>query len=93
MRKMIYETIYTKLQPIIKALGDDEYVKLKAGGFMDLHVNRLYSEEDNAIRISLAHNYQHNGDAMADPDMEINVYPEMEMAEALTFQQDGGLPI
>ncbi len=91
--RTIYHRLYDKLQPIVKALGDEEYVKLESKGFMDLHVNRLYSEEEGAIRLSLAHRFIQNGDSMADPDMEVHVYPDRDMAEALTFQQDGYLAI
>ena len=92
MKSTIYEQIYKKLQPIMTELGDKDYIKMKSGGFMDLNVDQLY-KTDKRIRISLAHNYIQNGDVMADPDMEIMVYPDREMAEAMTFQQDGGLPI
>lgn len=81
------------MKPILAALGDNDYVKMESTGFMDLHINRLYTPVNGAIRISLAHNYLQNGDNMADPDMEIRIYPELEMAEAMTFQQDGGIPI
>lgn len=38
--------------------------------------------------IALSHRYKQNGDLMADPDMEIRVYPTHRLVEALTFQQD-----
>ena len=55
---------------------------------MDLNIDIL-SRGEKKIRIALAHNYIQNGDVMADPDMEIFIYPEVKKAEALTFQQDG----
>ena len=93
MQSIIYERLYKKLKPVLTALGDDDYVKLESTGFMDLHINRLYSEDEGTLRISLAHNYIQNGDAMKDPDMEINIYADREMAEALTFEQDGFLAL
>jgi hypothetical protein len=36
--------------------------------------------------IALAHNGLQNGDVMADPDVEVQIYPERKEAEALTFQ-------
>lgn len=92
MPKTIYNRIYDKLQPIMDFLGDADAATLCSKGFMDLHVDKLYTNDDG-IRISLAHNYIQNGDVMADPDMEIMVYPDREMAEAMTFQQDGALAI
>lgn len=48
-----------------------------------MNVDKLTSDT-----IALAHNGKQNGDVMADPDMEIRIYPEMKMAEALTFRND-----
>jgi len=84
-----YHIIYDRLQPILEALGDKDFVKLESKGFMPLSVDRLYCEKSGAIRISIAHNYIQNGDVMADPDMEIQVYSDRKMAEAMTYQQDG----
>ena len=39
---------------------------------------------------SLAHYYKQGGDLIPDPDMEIKVFPEFEMAEALTYQDSFG---
>ncbi|MDP2954155.1 MAG: DUF1249 domain-containing protein, partial [Chloroflexota bacterium] len=54
---------------------------------MDLHLNVL-SRTKNELRIALAHNYQQNGNTIADPDMEIRVYliHDWRKAEALTYQ-------
>ncbi len=88
----IYETIYRKLQAV---LGDmdklPEYLKLKSGGFMDLNMDRLYQEEGGGLVIALSHYYKHpSGDMIADPDMEIRIYNDMKMAEALTYQDSFG---
>jgi uncharacterized protein YqiB (DUF1249 family) len=43
------------------------------------------------IVIALSHYYRHqSGDMIPDPDMEIAIYPEIEMAEALTYQDTFG---
>jgi len=60
--------------------------KSESSGFMDLHFDRLY-EEDGSVIIALAHYFKQNGDMCSDPDMQLRVYPEHRMAEALTFQQ------
>ncbi|MCG7847639.1 MAG: DUF1249 domain-containing protein [ANME-2 cluster archaeon] len=94
MKKIINETMYDKLVKlgIINQDGSlkfDEYLKLKSGSFMDLNIDHLsHKDDDRSIVISLAHNYNQNGDVMADPDMEIRIIPSMKMVEALTFQQD-----
>lgn len=94
---MIYETIFKRLTAIeiIDSEGKpqfEESLKLKSGGFMDLNLDFLY-EEDGKYIIAMAHNYIQNGDVMADPDMEVRIIPSMRMAEALSFRQDGGIPI
>ena len=98
---MIYETIYKKLDRLIplgvKELQEGEgFIKLKSEGYMDLNVDTLKHKEHpnggqdgHCFIIAMAHNHIQNGDVMADPDMEIAIYPEMKMAEALTYQQDG----
>lgn len=91
----IYERNFKKLIKIIPDLLQKEpgwACRMKAEGFMDLHVDFLKVEpqgDGKKIVISLAHRYLQNGDSMADPDMEIAVYPNAGMAEALTYQQDG----
>lgn len=59
------------------------YLKLKAGGFMDLVVERIGKDE-----ISLAHYYEQNGDLVADPEMTVRVFPHG-AAEALSFSMPG----
>lgn len=81
-----YHIIYDRLQPILEALGDKDYVKLEVKGYMPLSVDKLYCEKEGAIRISIAHNYMQNGDVCPDPDMEIRIYPDRKMAEAMTYQ-------
>jgi len=71
------------------SLKFNEYLKLKSGIFMDLNIDHLsHKDDDRSIVISMAHNYIQDGDVMADPDMEVRIIPSMQMAEALTFQQD-----
>ena len=93
MKKLVYQTMFEKLikigiidqngHPVFK-----EHVKLVHKPYMDLSVDRLSSEHEGTIRISLAHNFVQNGDLMADPDMEIRIYPALKAVEALTYQMD-----
>jgi len=89
---MIYETIYKKLYKLIPDLDAiNEYAKFKASGMMNLNVDILFRSKDGTIRLALSHYYKHpSGDMIADPDMEIKVFPAMEMAEALTYQDSFG---
>jgi len=87
---MIYEKIYQKLSNLInfERLQQNEYLKYKSSGLMDLHIDFLRFEGTNSFIIAMGHNYKQNGDVMADPDMEIRIFPNTQMAETLTFQLD-----
>jgi uncharacterized protein YqiB (DUF1249 family) len=87
MRRNVFEMIYSRLQQI-GILNEDgemkaEYMKFQSPGLMDLNVDRLTGDT-----IALAHNGKQNGDVMADPDVEVKIYPDLKAAEALTFQND-----
>ena len=91
----VYTQIYRKLYQVIPNLDEiEEAAKLKAKGFMDLNVDILRKGESKGqvyFIIALSHYYRHeSGDMIADPDMEIRVYPESKMAEALTYQDAFG---
>ena len=54
-------TLFNQLLLVIPNIRTvNEYVKLKADGFMDLNVDILYRAGDTA-RIAIAHNYIQNG--------------------------------
>ena len=97
MRKCINEIIYDKLEKLgVTAINSDAAKSVidPDGGMMDLCYDRLGFRDENphnikSYDIALAHNYIQNGDVMADPDMEIRIYPEVRYAEALTYQLDG----
>lgn len=86
-RRNVYEMIFARLQQIgiLDENGEMQasYMKFTSQGLMDLNVDRLWGDY-----ISIAHNGIQNGDLMADPDMEIRIYPQQKMAEALTYQND-----
>ena len=86
MRRTVYERNYVKLEGILggnlkEVFEKYGYLKLKANGYMDLSVDVL---SDNTL--SLAHNYELNGDIVPDPDMEIEVNFDLRTVEALTMQ-------
>ena len=55
----------------------------------ELNVDLLH-EDKESITIALSHYFKQNGDMIPDPDMEVRIYPEMKMAEALTYQDSFG---
>lgn len=79
--------IFHKLLDVIPdLLTMEEHGKSKVDGFMDFSVDILHRTPERII-IALSHYYKHpSGDMIADPDMEVAVYPSREYAEALTYQ-------
>ncbi len=83
--------IFHKLLDVIPdLLTMEEHGKSKVDGFMDFSVDILHRTPERII-IALSHYYIHpSGDMIADPDMEVAVYPRCEYAEALTYQDSFG---
>jgi len=79
--------IYHKLLRIAPDLFNiNEYAKSRVDGYMDLNLDVLVSTGDYR-RIALSHYWKHDsGDMIPDPDMEIAVYRDWQVAEALTYQ-------
>ena len=88
---MIQQTNYKKLLRLIPDLYEIKVAaKYKANGFMDLGVDIIY-RSDRHIHIALSHYYRHpSGDMIADPDMQIAVYPTLRMAYVISYQDSFG---
>jgi len=87
----LYQQIYKKLLVVVPDLKRiEESGKSIIAGYMDLNLDVLRRGTDKTV-IALSHYYRHpSGDMIADPDMEIAVYPARDMAEALTYQDTYG---
>jgi uncharacterized protein YqiB (DUF1249 family) len=87
----LHQQIYKKLLLVAPDLQRiEESGKSIVTGFMDLNLDILKRGTDKTV-IALSHYYRHpSGDMIADPDMEIAVYPGRCMAEALTYQDTYG---
>ena len=94
---MINNNIYTRnfnrlvKLGIINSYGELQFKsakKLKSGAFMDLSLDELEKEQDGDYTFAMAHNFEQNGDIMADPDMQVRIIPVMHSIEALTYQLD-----
>lgn len=87
----IHARMFHKLLDVIPdLLTIGESGKSKVDGFMDLNLDILHRRPDRII-IALSHYYKHpSGDMIADPDMEIAVYPQRETAAALAYQDIWG---
>ena len=82
----IYARIYQKLQKVVPELmAIEESGKSKVDGYMDLNLDILHKRSTRIV-IALSHYYKQNGDMIPDPDMELTVYPKLEIAEALSYQ-------
>lgn len=83
--------LFHKLQKVVPTLLTmDEHGKSVVDGFMDFSVDILHRTPERII-IALSHYYKHpSGDMIADPDMEVAVFPSREYAEALTYQDSFG---
>lgn len=90
-RHSIKQQIYFKLLDVIPdLLTIEEHGKSVVDGFMDFNLDILHRSPERII-IALSHYYKHpSGDMIADPDMEVAVYPSREFAEALTYQDSFG---
>jgi hypothetical protein len=94
-RMQPYSSIYSKLLKVIPNLIEFLELgvlhgksKLDSDAMMDLNFDYLNKDKDGNYIIALSHYYKQNGDLVPDPDMQIRVMPEMEAAEALTFQDN-----
>jgi len=93
-----YSSIYKKLMQVIPDLithieegkHHGKSVKDPNGGLMDLNFDFLGKDKKGNYLIALSHYFEQNGDMVADPDMQIRVLPELQAAEAMTFQDQFG---
>ena len=66
-----------------------EYAKSKVAGLLDLNLDVLdvLEQSQGYMRIALSHYWlHHSNDMIPDPDMEIAVFLDDGLAEALTYQ-------
>ncbi|HSH66884.1 MAG TPA: DUF1249 domain-containing protein, partial [Bacteroidia bacterium] len=93
-----YSSIYKKLMQVIpdliKHIQDGKYhgksVKDPKGGLMNLNYDYVGKDKNGNYIIAISHYFEQNGDMVADPDMQIRILPELEAAEAMTFQDQFG---
>lgn len=84
----VYTRNYNRLVKlgIINDKGELQFkdaISLESKPYMNLNLDDLGNHT-----IAMAHNFEQNGDIMADPDMQIRIVPEIRMIEALTYQLD-----
>ena len=65
-------------------LNDDVYyLKYKSKSLMDLNIEKIGFD-----RLAMSHYFEHNGDLLADPDVEFIIDSEHELLIPMTFQND-----
>lgn len=84
-------SIYQKLLTLIPNLPEHlkvgkEYGKSQSAPYMDLSYDFLHEDTPGEYIIALHHYFEMNGDLVPDPDMEIKVIPEKNIADAVSFQ-------
>jgi len=86
-----YEKWYKQIEKIINQpleqfmQSDQNYLKIKSNGFMDLNIDKLSSN-----RIAMAHNHIVEGDVIPDPDMEVVINFEYKIVYPVTYQDSFG---
>jgi hypothetical protein len=93
-----YSGIYKKLLQVIPDLlkhieegkHSGKSKKDPKGGYMDLHFDYLGKDKKGNHVIALSHYFEQNADLVPDPDMQIRILPDMEAAEAMTYQDQFG---
>lgn len=81
IEKCNYELFEQIAKPLLT--NNAYYIKYTALGLMDLNIENI---DEN--RFAMAHNYELNGDLMADPDVEFTVDTENRLLYPQTYQQD-----
>lgn len=83
----IHTRLFHKLRDVVPdLLTIEESGKSIVEGYMDLNLDVLHRRSSRII-VALSHYYKHpSGDMIPDPDMQIAVYPKLEHAEALAYQ-------
>ena len=76
-----YEQFEAIAAPLLS--GDTCYIKYGTPHFMDLNIEII---DDN--RYAMSHNYELNGDLMADPDVEFTVDKDNRLLYPESYQQD-----
>lgn len=81
--KRLYDKLL-RVAPDLKQI--QQHSMSMVAGLMDLHLD-VVECKCNYMRIALSHYWKHpSGDMIADPDMEVGVYWDSELAEALIYQ-------
>ena len=84
----IYKENYQSIKPLLlnEDLIKNNYAEIQVKGYMPLVIEKIAKGYDYYI-ISLAHIYTYNYDTMADPEMELKVFPNESIIKAISYKQ------
>lgn len=81
----LYESNYLRIQLLIPDIDRlDGYYKSRVAGDCDLHVE-IIDRSRYTITLSLSYFFMEDGVRIADPDMQVRIYLDCELAEAMHF--------
>lgn len=84
--KLRAEIFHKLIEVVPDLMTIDEAGSSSVDGYMDLGLDVLVRTPER-ILIALSHYYRHpSGDMIPDPDMEVAVFPNVERAEATSYQ-------
>ena len=70
----------------LEKLKEVGHFKIVNSPYMDLNIDYIGKGPNGHPMIAIAHNYIQNGDVMADPDMQVEIY--CDLLFPVTYQQD-----
>ena len=81
----LYESNYLRLLQLVPELHRlDGYYRSSVAGDLDLHLE-IIDRSRYTVTLSLSYFFNDNGRRMADPDMQVRVYFDGQLAEASAF--------
>jgi uncharacterized protein YqiB (DUF1249 family) len=84
----LYESNYLRLQQLIPDLERlDGYYRSRVAGDCDLHLE-IIERSRYTVTLSLSYFFEDNGERIADPDMQVRVYLDGRLAEAMRLGGD-----
>jgi hypothetical protein len=83
----------TSVQEIIDVTGGWEHLRshpltLRVEGFMPLSLEIIGPGPRGGLLLSIMHSFEQNGDLMRDPDLVMEVVPQMGWWQPVSYRQD-----
>lgn len=79
----IYEKNYQKLKNLNLLLTDKDHLKVENAPYMSLSLDLISTDT-----LAMCHYGEQNGDLMCDPELVLEIHPDLSVVEVLTFRND-----